>query len=119
MLGNWDLVYQAAGITAKDHIFFAFSFGPFLGFWAAFEAATRMGCLSIPGGGMRSAGRLRAIVDTSVTVLCCTPTYAMRLAEVAAEESIDLAAASVRTIIVAGEPGGSIPGTRSRISQLW
>ena len=42
MLGNWDRVYQAAGITAADHIFFAFSFGPFLGFWTAFESATRM-----------------------------------------------------------------------------
>ena len=54
MLGNWDRVYQAAGVTAQDHIFFAFSFGPFLGFWTAFEAATRMGALAIPGGGMRS-----------------------------------------------------------------
>ena len=119
MLGNWERVYQAAGVGAGDRIFFAFSFGPFLGFWVAFDAATRMGCLAIPGGGMRSAARLRAIIETSVTVLCCTPTYAIRLAEVAAEENIDLAAAKVRTIIVAGEPGGSVPATRNHISKLW
>jgi phenylacetate-CoA ligase len=119
MIGNWLRVYQAAGITAGDNIFFAFSFGPFLGFWVGFEAATRAGCLVIPGGGMRSAARLRTIVETSATVLCCTPTYAVRLAEVAAEENIDLAAASVRTLIVAGEPGGSVPATRSHISKLW
>ena len=47
----------------------------------------------------------------SATVLCCTPTYAIRLAEVAAEENIDLAAAQVATLIVAGEPGGSVPAT--------
>src|SRR5690348_7562968 len=119
MLDNWARVYAAAGVTARDRIFFAFSFGPFLGFWTAFDMAARMGCLCIPGGGMRSAGRLRTIVDMGATVLCCTPTYAIRLAEVAVEEEIDLAAAQVRTIIVAGEPGGSVPGTSRLISELW
>lgn len=119
MLDSWTRVYQAAGTRPEDRIFFPFSFGPFLGFWVAFEAATRMGCLSIPGGGMRSAARLKTILDNEVTVLCSTPTYAVRLAEVAAEEKIDLSAARVRTIIVAGEPGGSIPGTRSLIEKLW
>jgi len=119
MIGNWVRVYQAAGVVAQDRIFFAFSFGPFLGFWVGFEAATRVGCLAIPGGGMRSAARLRTIIETLATVLCCTPTYAIRLAEVAAEENIDLAAAKVRTLIVAGEPGGSVPATRDRISKLW
>jgi phenylacetate-CoA ligase len=119
MVDKWTRVYQAAGVGTGDRIFFAFSFGPFLGFWVAFDAATRMGCLAIPGGGLRSAARLRAIVETSVTVLCCTPTYAMRLAEAAGEEDIDLAAAKVRAIIVAGEPGGSVSAVRNRISKLW
>ncbi|MEX2260538.1 MAG: AMP-binding protein [Bryobacteraceae bacterium] len=119
MLDGWARVYEAAGVTAKDRLFFAFSFGPFLGFWTAFESAARMGCLCMPGGGMRSGARLQTIVDTGATVLCCTPTYAIRLAEAAAEEKIDLTVAKVRTVIVAGEPGGSIPGTRSHIEGLW
>jgi len=119
MLDNWAQVFRSAGVSAKDRIFFAFSFGPFLGFWTAFESATRIGCLCIPGGGMRSAARLRAIIETGASVLCSTPTYAIRLAEVAAEEKIDLAAAKVRKIITAGEPGGSIPGTRAYIEILW
>jgi phenylacetate-CoA ligase len=119
MLGNWDRVYQAAGITPRDHIFFAFSFGPFLGFWTAFEAATRMGALAIPGGGMRTSVRLRTILETRATVLCCTPTYAIRLAEAAAEEKLDLENSAVRRIIVAGEPGGSIASTRAHIEKLW
>jgi len=119
MIGNWVRVYQAAGVGAGDRIFFAFSFGPFLGFWVGFEAATRVGCLAIPGGGMRSAARLRTIIENAATVLCCTPTYAIRLAEVAEEENIDLSASKVRTLIVAGEPGGSVPATRSHISKLW
>lgn len=119
MLSNWDQVFRAAGVTSRDGIFFAFSFGPFLGFWLAFEAATRMGCLAIPGGGMRSSARLHTLIETGSTVLCCTPTYAIRLGEVAAEENIDLAAAKVRTILVAGEAGGSIAGTRAHIAKLW
>jgi len=43
----------------------------------------------------------------------------MRLAEVAAAEKIDMAQSPVRLIIVAGEPGGSIPATRARLAQLW
>ena len=119
MLDNWTRVFETAGVTPGDRVFFAFSFGPFLGFWTAFNAASRMGCLAIPSGGMRSAARLAVMMDLSATVLCCTPTYAIHLAEVAKEEGIDLGASQVRTILVAGEPGGSIPATRARIENLW
>ena len=119
MLDCWTRVLQVAGVIPGDRIFFAFSFGPFLGFWTGFEAATRMGCLAIPGGGMRSEARLQAIVGAEANILCCTPTYALHLAEVASEMGLDLASTSIRTIIVAGEPGGSIAGTRSHIEKLW
>ncbi|MBI2946929.1 MAG: AMP-binding protein [Verrucomicrobia bacterium] len=119
MMQNWKEVHRAAGVTRADRLLFAFSFGPFIGFWLAFEAATEMQCLCFPGGGLSSGARLRLILDHGVTVVCCTPTYAIRLAEVAAEEKIDLAKSRVKTLIVAGEPGGSIPATRSRIEQLW
>jgi phenylacetate-CoA ligase len=119
MLDNWLRVYGSAGVTPQDHIFFAFSFGPFLGFWTAFECAARLGCLCIPGGGMSSVARLRTILDNGVTVLCCTPTYAIRLAEVAGEEKIQLSDSKVKTLILSGEPGASIPSTRARIESLW
>jgi phenylacetate-CoA ligase len=115
----WTQIFLSAGISRLDRVFFPFSFGPFLGFWGGFDAAARLGCLTIPGGGMRSTDRIRTLLDNEVTVLCCTPTYAIHLAEVAAEERIDLTAGKVRAIIVAGEPGGSIPATRSHIEQLW
>jgi phenylacetate-CoA ligase len=119
MVSNWVRVFDAAGVGAGDRVFFAFSFGPFLGFWTAFEAAGRIGALAIPGGGMRSTTRLRAILDTGATVLCCTPTYALHLAEAATEESIDMSSSQVRRILVAGEPGGSVPGVRGLIEQSW
>jgi phenylacetate-CoA ligase len=119
MVGNWTRVFEAAGVGAGDRIFFAFSFGPFLGFWVAFDAASRLGCLAIPGGGMRSDARLHAILDNRATVLCCTPTYAIRLGEAAIEERINLSGIAIRTVIVAGEPGGSVRATEARIGELW
>ncbi len=119
MLDGWIVVFRAEGVTPADRLFAAFSFGPFIGFWLGYEAAQKMGCLVIPGGAMNSVTRLRAILANSVTVMCCTPTYAIRLGEVAKEEGIDLGESSVRTIVVGGEPGGSLPAIRDRIEALW
>ncbi len=115
----WASVYRAVGVTPRDRIFFAFSFGPFVGFWSAYDGARRIGALALPGGGMSSLQRVRALLTHEVTVLVCTPTYALHLAEVAEEEGLDLARSPVRVTIHAGEPGASLPGTRSRIQRAW
>jgi phenylacetate-CoA ligase len=119
MLGNWAAIYRGGGLVPGDRIYFAFSFGPFLGFWTAFDAAAKSGYLGIPGGGLGSAARVRAMLQHRATVLCCTPTYALHLAQAAKEEEIDLREASVKKIIVAGETGGSVPEVRRRISAAW
>jgi len=119
LLDGWIEVLRAAGLGPADRLFAAFSFGPFIGFWMGFEAAGRLGCLAIAGGGMSSATRLRVILANDVTVLCCTPTYAIRLGEVARDERLDLSQSRVRTIIVGGEPGGSLPAVRGRIESMW
>ncbi|MCA9249651.1 MAG: AMP-binding protein [Phycisphaerae bacterium] len=115
----WQFVLEGAGVTQKDRVVFPFSFGPFVGFWSAFDAACQRGCLCLPAGGMSSVARLKYIADNYATVVCCTPTYALRLAEVAAAEGVDLSGLPVRALIVAGEPGGSIPATRDRIESAW
>ncbi len=116
----WGIIFAATGVGLGDRLLFPFSFGPFVGFWAAFESASDLGYLCIPAGGMSTASRLRMILDNAVTVVCCTPTYALRMAEVARDEGIDLAgSSSVRALIVAGEAGGSIPTTRQRIETAW
>ncbi len=115
----WAAVYRAAGVTAADRIFFAFSFGPFIGFWAAWAGCEKIGALGISGGAQDSYQRLKNLVDFQATVLCCTPSYALHLAEVARKESINLERSAIRKIVVAGEPGGSIPGTKARIEETW
>jgi phenylacetate-CoA ligase len=119
MLDNWLALFRIAGVRADDRLFFPFSFGPFIGFWTAFEAAQRLRCLCLSGGGMSSAARLGFLLDNAATVVMCTPTYALRLAEVARAEGIDLTGSPVRALVVAGEPGGSVPGTRGRIEAEW
>jgi phenylacetate-CoA ligase len=118
-LDCWRQIYEIVGVNSGDRLFFAFSFGPFLGFWTAFEAAARLGYFGYPAGGMSSVARLRALLQMQATVVSCTPTYALHLTEVAQREKIDLAESSIRALIVAGEPGGSIPPTRRRIEEAW
>lgn len=115
----WQYVLDAAEVTAGDHVLLAFSFGPFIGFWSAYEAAAERGCLVIPAGGLSSLARLELIGSMAATVLCSTPSYALHLADVAGEHELDLHKLGVRAIIVAGEPGGSVPATRGRIENAW
>ena len=119
MLGCWRKIFALIGLRQHDRLFFAFSFGPFLGFWTAFESASRAGYWVLPGGGMSSSARLRFLLDHTATVVFCTPTYALHLAEVAAKDGLDLGSSPVRMLVVAGEPGGHIPATRERIENLW
>lgn len=116
---SWQYVLDAAEISPTDRAMLAFSFGPFIGFWSAQDALIARGAMVIPGGGMNTLARLELIKRTDATVLFCTPTYALHLVEVAKQHKINLAHFHVRKIVVAGEPGGSIPATRERIERAW
>src|SRR5207253_1734766 len=86
LLHCWRVSFPFMGLTERDRVFFPFSFGPFIGFWSGFEAASRAGMLVIPGGGMTSTARLRFLMEHQATVVFATPTYALHLAELAAKE---------------------------------
>lgn len=115
----WGYVYCAAGVTAEDIVFCAFSFGPYLSHWAGISGAWHIGAMCISGGGMNSEQRLRTMMDNRCTVLVCTPTYALHLAEVARARGIDLGASSVRISIHAGEPGASLPSVKRLIEDSF
>ena len=117
MLECWAMCYELAGVNGSDRLFFPFSFGPFLGFWTAFEAAARLGVLSIPGGGLSSEARLRMAFEVDASVLLGTPSYLIHLGEMAKLQGAKVP--KPRLLIVAGEPGGSIPATRQRLEKLW
>lgn len=115
----WGHVLAGAGVTAADRLFMAFAFGPFIGFWAAVEGARKIGAVMVPGGGRDSQQRLELMREIGATVLCCTPTYALRLAEVAHEIGFDLAGIPMKATVHAGEPGANIPSTKHRIQDSW
>jgi phenylacetate-CoA ligase len=115
----WVFVLRSAGLGPGDRIFFPFSFGLFVGFWAGFESARALGALAIPGGGQDTAQRLATLETLGVTAICCTPSYALHLAQAARERGIDVGKLGVRTTVHAGEPGAGIPSVRARIEELW
>jgi phenylacetate-CoA ligase len=115
----WGFVLRGAGVGPADRVFFPFSFGLFIGFWAGFEGALALGALAIPGGGQDSPTRLAWMEALGATVLVCTPSYALHLAEVARERGIDLSKLPVRITVHAGEPGAGIPAVRARIEDGW
>jgi len=115
----WGHVLRGAGVTAQDRVFLAFSFGPFIGFWAAVEGVRQLGAMMIPGGGWDSLQRLDMMRALRATAICLTPTYALRLAEVAREHKFDLQSVPVRSLIHAGEPGANVERTKARIEAAW
>jgi phenylacetate-CoA ligase len=115
----WGFVLRGAGVGPADRVFFPFSFGLFIGFWAGFEGTRALGALAIPGGGQDSPTRLAWMEALGATVLVCTPSYALHLVEVARERGVDLAKLPVRTTVHAGEPGAGIPAVRARIEEGW
>jgi phenylacetate-CoA ligase len=115
----WRTIYDAAQIADGQPIMYPFSFGPFIGFWSAFESAAERGQRVLAGGGMTTAARLRMILEQGVAAICCTPTYALRMVEVAHQEGMDLRGSNVSALIVAGEPGGSVGTIRERMEAGW
>jgi len=115
----WVEIYEAHDIGSGDRIFIPFSFGPFIGFWAAFEAGPMTGALTLPAGGLTSEQRIEKLIEYDATVVVCTPTYGLRLAQVAREMGVDLSASSVRITLHAGESGASLPNVKERIEEAW
>jgi phenylacetate-CoA ligase len=115
----WQYVFDAAEVDAGESVLLAFSFGPFIGFWSAYDAAAARGCLVVPTGSMATLARLELIRSSGAKALLCTPSYALHMAEVARQHSINTRSLGVRAIIVAGEPGGSLPNVRGRIEEDW
>jgi phenylacetate-CoA ligase len=116
---TWQFVLDAAEMEPGHRALMAFSYGPFIGFWAGHDAAIARGALVIPGGGLSTLARLELAQTKHVTAIFCTPSYALHMCEVASENQIDPSSTDVRKIIVAGEPGGSVPSIRGRIESAW
>ena len=117
---SWVYGMWALGIRPSDTFYFAFGWGNFAGFWSTYWAARRLGCRVISGGGLDTKGHINAIMRLKPTVLISTPTFALRMAAVAAEMGVDVAKSSIKFTYHAGEPGPTaLPAMREQIEKAW
>ncbi|MBI3015225.1 MAG: AMP-binding protein [Candidatus Tectomicrobia bacterium] len=116
---QWTYGFWGVGIRPRDSFYFAFAWGTFIGFWSAYWGVRRLGATVYSGGGFTTEMRLKQILEYEPTVLVCTPTYALYMAEKAREMGIDLPATSIKYTYHAGEPGGNVPATRRAIEEAW
>jgi phenylacetate-CoA ligase len=117
---SWVYGFWGLGIRPSDTLYFAFGWGNFAGFWSAYWGARRLGCRVISGGGLDTKGHIEAILRMKPTVLISTPTFALRIAAVAAEMGVDLSKSSIKFTYHAGEPGPTaLPGMREQIEKAW
>ncbi len=115
----WCYGFYGFGVRPTDRVFFAFSYGTFIGFWGAHYGCEKIGCLVLPSGNMNTANRVGLIDEVGATVVCATPTYALRLAQEAEDLGMDLPAGKVDRLILSGEPAGSIPASKRMIEEQW
>ena len=108
-------VLRSTGIGPGDRVALAYSFGPYVPFWATYAGVQEVGAIVVPLGGMDSLQRLQTIGEYQATALACTPNYALHLAHVANRHGLSDTLDSVERVVATGEPGASIPAVRDRI----
>lgn len=110
----------AYGVRDHDMVMPAFGFGPFIGFWATYYAAEKIGCTLLATGGFRTEQRINALTTYPVTAMGCTPSYAIYMAEEAKKRGIDLRKdAKIRITWHTGEPGGGIPAVVKKVEDAY
>lgn len=110
--------YGASGARAGQRIVSTYNAGPFVA-GVVLDAFARLGLCHIPVGAGNTERLLAAVQLLSPEILGMTPSYALHAAEWAKARGIDIGNSSVRSILVAGEPGGGEEGIRRRIEAAW
>lgn len=92
-VSNWaDMMARTlacAGATADDIVQVAYGYGLFTGGLGVHYGSERLGCLTIPISGGNTRRQVQVLTDFGVTVLACTPSYSLLVAETAEEMGID------------------------------
>ncbi len=116
----WSFVLWAQGYRPKDRVFIPFGYNIFVAFWAGHYAAEKLGCEVVPGGVLDTQSRILKIKELNATAMMATPTYILRMADVAKNKmGINPSELSINKITCAGEPGAGIPSTKKRMEDAW
>jgi phenylacetate-CoA ligase len=118
-LDRWsDLMartFACAGATADDVIQVTYGYGLFTGGLGAHYGSERLGALTVPVSGGNTQRQVQILKDFGVTVLACTPSYALLIAETAAEMGIDVRELPLRVGVFGAEPWSE--GMRDQIEK--
>ncbi|MCH8552379.1 MAG: AMP-binding protein [Natronospirillum sp.] len=126
---DWDAIANnharimwGMGLRPGDTVFVGALLSLYMGSWGALIGAERLGCKAFPFGAGAPGMTARAVTWLQMMKpagFYSTPSYALRLAEVAREEGVDPKAFGIRVMFFSGEPGGSIPSIRDKIQELY
>ncbi|NYG57175.1 phenylacetate-CoA ligase [Nocardioides daedukensis] len=123
---DWDraadvhaMAQWCGGIRPDDLVQVGFPFGLFFGGWGTVQGVERIGAALFPLGVAESEKHLEFIQRLQPRVFSGTPSYCMHLISVAQKMGINLRDSSVEVLLVGGEPGGSLPGTRQILEEAW
>lgn len=111
--------FYAQGMRKGDLFQVMVGFAWFVGGLALSMAAQRLGMAVLPAGNGDSQRQIDTLLDYGVNAIFATPSFAAHLVEVAAEMGRDLTQSRLKAIMVGGEPGGGLDGTRARIEKSW
>lgn len=96
--------YACAGATCDDVIQVTYGYGLFTGGLGAHYGSERLGALTIPVSGGNTKRQIQILQDFGSTVLACTPSYALLIAETASDMGIDPTSFSLRAGVFGAEP---------------
>lgn len=119
---NFMRCLYGMGIKPGWRAFIAFGYPPFMAFWHSHAGAEMLGCQVVPKGSLPTIPWLeltRRLGLTAPSFLACTPTYAFRMTEMAQEKGMDLKELGIKILLLAGEPGGSVPATKKYLEEIW
>ena len=119
---NHTRIMWGMGLRPGDTVFVAAILSLYMGSWGALIGAERLGCKAFPFGAGAPGMTARAVIWLGMMKpagLYSTPSYALRLAEVAREEGVDPREFGIKVLFFSGEPGGSIPSIRDKIQQIY
>jgi phenylacetate-CoA ligase len=121
-LSNWIETscrsYAASGVSKGQKMVSTYNAGPFVAA-VTLDAFNALDLCQIPVGSGNTERLMAAVELLKPEILGCTPSYALHLAEWAEARGIDIANSNVRSILVAGEPGGGEPALRAKLETAW
>jgi len=96
--------YVSAGASPDDVIQVTYGYGLFTGGLGAHYGSERLGALTVPVSGGNTKRQVQILKDFGVTVLACTPSYAVLIGETALEMGIDPKSLPLRIGVFGAEP---------------